>query len=968
MVSVLGLQMSSQSLLIGATTGLAYGVLALGIVLIYRTTGVVNFAQAEIGAFAATVQVILVGNYGFDFWLALPLSIVTGAALAGVVELVVVRRLFDAPRVTLFIATVGVAQLIFFAGTLLPDTELVGAYPTVFEGDVNIVGVKIPSAFSIGSGVFVQSRVFSLVVLLVPIVAGLAWLMTRTRLGLAVRASGDSPETARSVGISPRRTSTAVWIIAGAFAAVTGVLTAPFSAGIVGASLEPVGPGLLLRALAAALIARLTSLPMAIVGGIVVGVTEAVVLRNLTEPGVTELVLFGFVTVGVLAMSRRARAARDEPPARTSVHRSLTPTARSVSRIGIALAVIAAIVLPIADSRPSQLLLWSTVALFAVVAISCTILVGWAGQLSLGQFAFTGVGALVTVWSIDELGIGFLASVLVGVVAGAVTAAVVGLPALRARGLLLAVMTLAFAGAASAWLFELDFWTDGATAVSPLGRPDFGVVDLVDPTAYYYTCLVVLLGVAVAVSRLRRTGAGRDMVAVRDNERMAAACTVSPSRTKVAAFALAGGIAALAGGLYAGLLPGFAPAVEFGPEQSIRILAIGVIGGLGSVGGAVLGALWVLGIPALVGDTEQVRLLTSGVGLLVLLLYFPDGLAGVAHAARDGVAGLIDRRRAAGRTVAGARGRAPEALHTVATPPASAAPVAPVVESATSDALVVANLTVRYGGHVAVDDASLAVAPAEIVGLIGPNGAGKTTLMHAISGFVPSRGRVEVFGRDLSRSSPAQRHRHGLARSFQDARLFAGLTVREHVLVALESRGRTPMLPSLLAIPPTPRIEGERAACADEILELVGMGQHAERLASELSTGMRRILELACLLAMRSRMILLDEPTAGLAQRESEAFAPLLVRVRAELGAALLVIEHDMPFVFGMSDRVYCLAAGSVIAEGTPERVRSDPAVVASYLGRSDDGIVPTAGPDRDAAGGTAAPAHEHTSVTGGVP
>jgi ABC-type branched-subunit amino acid transport system ATPase component len=254
------------------------------------------------------------------------------------------------------------------------------------------------------------------------------------------------------------------------------------------------------------------------------------------------------------------------------------------------------------------------------------------------------------------------------------------------------------------------------------------------------------------------------------------------------------------------------------------------------------------------------------------------------------------------------------------------------------DWLVATGMTVRFGGRVAVDRVDVRVGANELVGLIGTNGAGKSTLMNAIGGFVPADGRVEVLGHDVTRLPAYLRHRHGLGRSFQAARLYDDLTVRETVMVALEGRARSRVLPSMLHLPPSPRAERAKRAEADDILASLGLGDAADQPVASLSTGTRRMVELAGQIALGARVLLLDEPTAGLSQRETEAFAPRIGEIQRALGAAILLIEHDMPLVMSVSERVYCLEAGVVIAEGTPAAVRADPLVIASYLGAEDGG------------------------------
>jgi ABC-type branched-subunit amino acid transport system ATPase component len=376
-----------------------------------------------------------------------------------------------------------------------------------------------------------------------------------------------------------------------------------------------------------------------------------------------------------------------------------------------------------------------------------------------------------------------------------------------------------------------------------------------------------------------------------------------------------------------GLLGGVTQQVTFADpnflvDSSVALVAMVVIGGMGSTVGAVLGTLWVIGLPALAPGNAVVPLLSSSLGLLVLLLYFPGGFVEVAHRARSALYRHLERRL-------------PPAEKTTTAPPPAIGRTARA--AVTHDVVLrTSGVSVSFGGIEANRDVSIQVRRGEIVGLIGTNGAGKTTLMNAIGGFVPATGRVELLGEDVSNAQPAARARLGLGRTFQAATLFPELTVRESVEVALEARGRTSLVATMLYMPRATTRERAKRRDAAELIDFLGLGRYAERPIVELSTGTRRIVELAGLLALDARLLCLDEPTAGIAQRESEAMAPLLVQVRRELDAALLIIEHDMPLIMGMSDRVYCLEAGRVIASGDPRNVRDDPAVIASYLGTDE--------------------------------
>ena len=343
-----------------------------------------------------------------------------------------------------------------------------------------------------------------------------------------------------------------------------------------------------------------------------------------------------------------------------------------------------------------------------------------------------------------------------------------------------------------------------------------------------------------------------------------------------------------------------------------------MIGGLGSITGAVLGAVWVEGLPAFWPDNDVVPLFTSSIGLLVVLMYFPGGFIQIANGARNLIVASAERRL----------GLSPTHSSTVVAPSALTRG-RPHADPETI--LRVEGVSVAFGGNRAVADASLTVGRDEIVGLIGTNGAGKSTLMNAIGGFVPSTGRIELLGEDVSHASPVDRAATGLGRTFQAAALFPELTVRQTVQVALEARHRSSFLRTALFL--DGRVERTRRSEADELIAFLGLGRYAEAHIGDLSTGTRRIVELAGLLAVDARLLCLDEPTAGVAQRESEAFGPLIREIRRELGAAVLIIEHDMPLIMNISDRVYCLESGSVIAEGDPEEVRTDPLVIASYLG-----------------------------------
>jgi ABC-type branched-subunit amino acid transport system ATPase component/ABC-type branched-subunit amino acid transport system permease subunit len=698
----------------------------------------------------------------------------------------------------------------------------------------------------------------------------------------------------------------------------------------------------LVLSLLVALLARLRSIPATIYAGIAVGVFEQLIRKAVgRNTSLVYVFVFFAVLVVVLLLGRAKGSGIEEGGWTLSGRVNPIPEylksiwwVRHLNRMGLAALFGLAALLPKFVSTPSKLLLLTQIFIFAMIALSVTVLTGWAGQLSLGQVAFAGLGGLTMTglylgFPVPFIGHGYklpwIAATLIGTAVGALAALLVGLPALRVKGLMLAIVTLAFASMSSSWLLKQKFFSNGQTTLRSLPKPKLGPIDFSNRRSFYELCLVCLALSALLVAHLRRTGLGRAMIAVRENEEMAAASTVSGRRAKLTAFGVAGGIAALAGCLLVTQKSGFEPQTEFVPLSSINVVSMAIIGGLGSIAGAFLGALWLLGIPALFGYSRVVSLLTSGIGLLLLLMYLPGGLMQIVNTIRDQILGIA-RRRLPAEPAPTSRSLGTLPVRTIEPPEGQ-------------PWLSTRDVTVRFGGLTAVHDVNIQIDKGELVGLIGANGAGKSTLMNAISGFVHSSGDIDVLGREVNELSPRERHALGLGRGFQAAKLYPDLSVRDTVQVALEARKKSLLVPSLLALPPSPRVERTRRAEAAEIIDFLGLGRYADQLTVNLSTGTRRIVEFACLLAVAPKVILLDEPTGGVAQRETEAFGPLIRRLQKELGAAVLLIEHDMPLVMSVSDRIYCLEAGAVIAEGSPREIRNDARVIATYLGTDERAI-----------------------------
>ncbi|GAA1397007.1 hypothetical protein GCM10009662_12090 [Catellatospora coxensis] len=925
-------------IVLGLFTGLTYGLLAVGLVLVYRSSRFLNFAHGSVGVFGAAVLSQLVTGAGVPYWLAFPLAMAVSAGVSALIEVAVVRRLRGRPGVTGMIATLGLSQFVLILALLVSSQGLNGlTFP------------KPPGMPSFTLGRTPIGPAFTAMALLAPLLlGGLALFLRRTRFGLAVRAGADAPDTAQLNGIPAARMTTLAWALAGAVAAFSAILVTPTQGA---QSIDTLGPELLLRGLAGAVAARMASLPIAFAACLAVGVGEQALLSMGAGRGGVSLALALFILVALLVQPQLGR--RDGEQARWP--RAVPAPASRAGRTlaGLALPAAAGAAYLVSNETASAL---TTVAGFAVVGLSVLLVTGLAGELSLGQFAFAGIGAAVSLHVAATTG-NFFTGAVAGCAAAAGSAVLVGLPALRLRGLALAATTLAFALAAEAWLLRLP-WLLGDGVSAP--KPVWTGYALVLAKDYYLFALLMLVLALWLAHRLRSGGFGRVVLALRDNEDAARALGVPAPRRKLQVYGAAGALAGL-GGVVIGHGQTQVTVNSFPAAAGIDVVALTVVGGLGLLGGSVLGALLLVGLPGLVelGIFGQAALT---LGWLLVVVVMPGGLG-------EPLARLVGRlsgqARRLGAPVADLQPPAPPPMpapdplprrrpRTDADPhPATALPQPSAVVSALppSSPTVAVTLPRRtsplvagpgplleargvaraFGGVQAVGGVDLAVGPGEVVGIIGPNGAGKTTLFEILAGFTrPDQGQVAFAGRDVTGLSPQRRAGLGLVRSFQDARLFPILTVRESLLVAGERHAPTGLLTAALGGHGPQR---RQEALADNLLDLFGLAAYADRQVGELSTGTRRTAELACLLALEPSLLLLDEPSSGVSQADGVALADLLARVNRELGVALLVIEHDLPLLSRLAGRMVAMDAGRVIADGTPDQVRTHPAVVGAYLG-----------------------------------
>ena len=930
-----GFEVPHNVVILGLITGLTYSLLGLGITLVYRSSRVINFAHGEMGALAALMIPIFALNLGWPYAIALVIALLVAAAVGGLFEFLVIRPLRSASRLTVLVATIGASQLLFFGGALLPKGgDIVGKiYPTPFDWRVTL------GKLILGPGQLT-------ILVAVPILTiALTLFLGRSRLGKASRASAENTDAARLAGVPIDRVSFAVWTAAGLLAGVSAILIGPTRPLALSQAL---GPQLMLKALAAAMLGGLTRFSPVFAAGIAIGILEALVLWNYPIGGALDLVLFAAIAGSFLMKRGLGSVLRGSEQSSWSLAAAIVPLRPALAshfRVRATKVILLAAMLAVAAYLPARMtsseqFFLGAVALFAVLGLSLVVLTGFAGQVSLGQFAFVAVGAALG-GRLYQMGLPHGPTLVAVTVAGGIVALLIGVPALRIRGLFLAVITLAFSVAASGWLLEQDWLnhrgSDGSTSMS-VPRPTFAGAGFDDEIRYYWVCLGALLVTMLAVHRLRRSGLGRRMVAVRDNEPSASSMAVSPRTTKLSAFVISGMIASFGGFLYGGLLVTFSGDIDgtFGPGESLSLVVMTIFGGVTTITGAVLGAFWVQGIPRILG--EDWGLLSSGIGVLAVLLLLPGGLASVVFATRDRLVeaavarGLLPGTEPAGE-VADDRVRAP------------AEPVGPPVRSGDDEVLAASGVSVNYGGVSALRDVSISVRRHEIVGVMGPNGAGKTTLFDVLSGHQrPDSGTVVLDGRDISSLPAHRRARLGLGRSFQQARLFEDMMLVDAVSLASERDMPTRLAPALVGTPRARRQERGRNEAALRILERLGLREHAHHQISELSTGTRRLAELACALALGAHLVLLDEPTAGLSHREVDDFVRVISELRVHLSMTVVVIDHDVAMMRSLVDRLYVLEAGNLIAAGPPSILDTDRRVVDAYMGTRDAGRFLTTG------------------------
>ena len=615
----------------GGVLGLLDGMLALGMALIYRANRVVNFAQADLGAVPTAFAAAFILFWGWPYLIGLGAGLALAVVAGVVVEMAIIRRFQHAPRLVLTVATLGITQLLVLLGILVPRW---------WGRNLASERISPPVDWKLTIDGFILNANDLIALIVAPVtMAGVALFLARSRTGLAIRASSERSDRAAMLGIPVSRINTVVWAVA----AVLAYLALFLKSGITGVPLgSAVGLPTMLQALAALVIGRFERLPTIACMAIALGILRAGVLWNADTPflayPIMAAVMFAVLLVQRTGSTRREQDTTSSWRGAEEV-RPLSAVARAdawVSTIRwtlLALVAMTIVLFPVVLGV-DYVIKGTALLIFAIIGMSLVVLTGWAGQLSLGQMGIVGVGAAVSATLTSRWDVDLTLGLLAGAAAGAVAAFAVGVPALRLRGLYLAVTTFAFGLSVEYWLLNDRFfgWFPSERFERP---PLFGRIDVSTPTRFYAYTVVILVIVGVSLRSIRRSRTGRAIVAMRENERAAQSYAVTPARTKLTAFVISGAVAGVGGALYTHLNQSFV-VTSYGTEASFTVFTSAVIGGLGSLGGALLGALYLRGTQWFITSGEW-QLLSSGVGVLFVLLVLPGGLGSLWVRIRDAV-------------------------------------------------------------------------------------------------------------------------------------------------------------------------------------------------------------------------------------------------------------------------------------------------------------------------------------------
>ncbi|MDO8361518.1 MAG: ATP-binding cassette domain-containing protein [Actinomycetota bacterium] len=891
----------------GIAFGAIYGLAATGLVLTYKTSGIFNFGHGALATAAAYVFFWMhgdkkLGGHGWDWKISAFVAILIVGPLLGLLMERISRALSRQRTAWKVVGTAGLILVVQGLGTVK------------YGGDTIKVDQFLPSANEVVIIADVRIRYVQIIVTVFAlVVVGLLYALFRfTRLGIAMRAVVDDPDLVDLQGISPTKVRRLSWIIGSTLAAASGVLILPFL-GLNGVTLTL----LVVNTFGAVAFGMFSSIPLTFLGGLIVGVGESVLQKaEIAKPALTGISKsWGFILLILIMLltPKRKLAAPTAATARPSLEWHGPITLR-LGAGAIVFGLLASV--PLwggIDITPY----WTPALVVAILMLSLGLLVRTAGIVSLCTAAFAAIGAVAFAQFHGQQDIPWVIALLLAGLVAVPVGALVAIPSIRLSGLFLALATLGFGLLIERLFYRQSYMFTVLAEGRRVPRPGWAKTD----SQYYMLVLGVVLLFVLLIAAINRGRLGRMLQGMGESPTAVGTLGLSINVTRVIVFCVGAFMAAVAGGLYGGINQNIgADSMFFSSFQSLILVAVLALAPFRVPWYAIFAGVTQV-IPAYIEGKHTTHWLTFIFGFFAIV----TAMQGGPHPMPLKLQKFFEAKFGRSKATSHVGEHAAESHADLRRP-------VPTTSGDGVAGLTVTDLTVRFGGLIAVDHVTLAAPMGRITGLIGPNGAGKTTTFNACSGLNrPTTGNIRFHGHDVSHQSPGSRARHGLGRTFQIMELCESLTVADNVALGRESsQAGAKIFTQLVAPPNDVRV---RDLATVEALHLCGISELAGMQAGALSTGQRRLVELARCLAGPFDILLLDEPSSGLDREETERFGALLQRVVAERGCGILLVEHDMALVMDICDHLYVLDFGRLIFEGSPQEAASSPVVQAAYLG-----------------------------------